>query len=118
MQINLSGHHVELTDAIRNIANEKFQKIASHYPHLDSVDVYLTVEKHEQKVEATTQYRGATLAVQSSKNDLYAAIGDSVRKLESALSHRKGITKANLHEKPILEQPEEAIEEEPEYKGA
>lgn len=115
MQLNLSGHHVELTDAIRNIANEKFQKIASHYPHLDSVDLYLTVEKHEQKVEATTQYRGATLAVQSSKHDLYAAIGDSVRKLESALSHRKGVTKANLHDKPNLVEADEPEEPEEEY---
>lgn len=115
MQINLSGHHVDLTDSIRNIATEKFQKIASHYPHLDSVDVYLTVEKHEQKVEATTQYRGATLAVHSSKNDLYAAIGDSVKKLESALSHRKGVTKANLHDKPVLVEAEPNDPEEEEY---
>lgn len=102
MQLNLSGHHVELTDAIRSAANEKFGKIASHYPRVDSIDVNFTVERHEQKVEATTLYQGVSVSVNASKDDLYAAISDAVKKLDSALGSRKGAKKANLHEKPIL----------------
>jgi len=102
MQLNLSGHHVELTDSIRDVANSKFGKIASHYPLVDSIDVFLTVERHEQKVEATTHYKGATVAVNASKGDLYVAINDAVKKLDSALSTRKGAQKAHLHDKPVL----------------
>ena len=42
MQINIAGHHVEVTDGIRESVNNKFKKIASHYPSLDSISVTLT----------------------------------------------------------------------------
>jgi putative sigma-54 modulation protein len=90
MQINLSGHHVEITDGIRTAVQGKFSKIESHYPAIDAVSIVLTVERNEQSVEAKTQFLGAPVAVQGSDDDLYVAIGDAARKLEAALAHRKG----------------------------
>ncbi len=103
MQINISGRHVEITDGIRESVNTKFTKVQSHFPHLDSLSVILTVEKHEQKVEAQTQYLGAAVSVHASNEDLYAAIAGSAKKLEAALSHRKGSVKNNRHEKPSID---------------
>ena len=92
MQINLSGHHVDITDGIREAVNNKFSKIKSHYPNLDTLSIILTVEKNEQSVEAKTQYLGAPVAVQGSNSDMYVAIAEAAKKLDSALSHRKGAT--------------------------
>jgi putative sigma-54 modulation protein len=97
MQINLSGHHVEITDGIRTAVQSKFSKIQSHYPSLDALSIVLTVERNEQSVEAKTQFLGAPVAVQGTDNDLYVAIGDAARKLEAALAHRKGSHSAHRH---------------------
>lgn len=95
MQINLSGHHVEITDGIREAVNLKFNKVASHYPNLDTLNIILTIERNEQRVEVTTQYMGAPVAVHGSNADLYAAIADTAKKLDAALGHRKGATQSH-----------------------
>ncbi len=100
MQINLSGHHVDITDGIREAINNKFSKIQSHYPALDALSIILTVERNEQSVEAKTQFLGAPVSVQSSNNDMYAAIADAAKKMDAALSHRKGANGSHRHEKP------------------
>ncbi len=90
MHIELSGHHVEITDGIRENVNIRFAKIKSHYPQLNSLNITLTVERNTQRVEASTQFFGATVAVRAENQEMYAAIADAVKKLDSALSHRKG----------------------------
>lgn len=101
MQINISGRHVEITEGIRQSVNNKFTKVQNHFPQLDALSIILTVEKHEQKVEAQTQFLGAPVSVHASNEDLYTAIAGSAKKLEAALSHRKGTLKANTHTKPM-----------------
>lgn len=101
MQINLSGHHVDITDGIRTAVQNKFSKIQSHYPSLDSLSIFLKVERNQQSVEATTQFLGATVAVEGSDNDLYVAIGEAAKKLEAALSHRKGANSSHRHDRPV-----------------
>jgi len=103
MQINISGRHVEITDGIRQSVNSKFSKVQSHFPQLDALSIILTVEKHEQKVEAQTQFLGAPVSVHASDEDMYVAIAGSAKKLESALSHRKGAIKSGSHSKPDIE---------------
>lgn len=105
MQINISGHHVEITDGIRESVTNKFSKVHSHFPQMDALSVILTVERHEQKVEAQTQFLGASVSVHASNEDLYVAIAGSAKKLEAALSHRKGTVKSHLHDKPLVEDP-------------
>lgn len=102
MHINLSGHHVDITDGIREAVHAKFSKIQSHYPDVDSLSIILTVERNEQSVEAQTQFLGATVAVQSSNLDLYTAIAEGAKKLDAALSHRKGATTSHRHDKPSM----------------
>ena len=84
MQINLSGHHVTVTDAIRDNVETKLGKVASHFPQLDSANVTLTVEKSSQSIEVTTQYLGAPVAVQASHQDMYNAIAQAAKKLEAS----------------------------------
>jgi len=102
MKIDLSGHHVEITDGIREATASKFLKISSHYPDVDSLSIILNVERNEQTVDVKTQFMGATVNVKASNNDLYAAIAEAVKKMDAALRNRKGSAKSGFHEKPIF----------------
>ncbi len=102
MRIEIAGHHLDITDNIRQITEQKLSKIASHYPQLESCNVILTVEKNEQITEINTQYMGAAFAVEAKHSDLYSAIGDAVKKLDAALSHKKGAAKSQRHKGPSL----------------
>ena len=53
MRINLSGHHVEITDALRDYVNNKLSRLERHFDHITQIDVTLIVEKLVQKAEAT-----------------------------------------------------------------
>ena len=97
MQINLSGHHVDITDGIREAVDTRFTKVSGHHPQLDEIDVTVTVEKNEQSVEAKGQYMGVPVVVQSSDKDMYAAIAAAAKKFDSALTHRKGATQSARH---------------------
>ena len=57
MQINLTGHHVEITDSLRNYVDTKFSKLERHFDHISNVHVILNVEKLNQKAEATMHLR-------------------------------------------------------------
>ncbi len=102
MRIELSGHHLDITDSIRDAVKQKLSKIESHYPQIESCTVILTVEKNEQKAEITTQYMSTSFSVDASHNDLYSAVADAAKKLDASLSHKKGATKSQRHKGPRL----------------
>jgi len=110
MKINLSGHHVEISDSIREHIEEKFSKIASHFPTLISLDVIISKEHHEHQVELTTNYEGGRIATKGVDSVMFPAIANAAKKLDAALKHRKGQLKANLHDKPVSTAPDIAHE--------
>ncbi|CCQ09510.1 Ribosomal subunit interface protein [Pseudoalteromonas luteoviolacea B = ATCC 29581] len=99
MKINVSGHHVDITDAIRKHVDEKFAKIASHYPSLLTLDVIISKEHNRIYTEISTKYIGVHLSVKGEDDVMYPSIAMAAKKLDSALRHRKGQVKANKHEK-------------------
>jgi len=99
MKINISGHHVEITEGIKQSIENKFSKIAKHFPTIMTMNSTITVEPHLQKLEVTTHYEGSDVSVTASGKELYAAIASAAKKLEAALKHRKGVLAAKLHEK-------------------
>ncbi|MBQ4831973.1 ribosome-associated translation inhibitor RaiA [Pseudoalteromonas sp. MMG010] len=110
MKINLSGHHVDVNDSIREHINEKFSKIANHFPSLISLDIILSKEHHKIQVEISTIYEGARISVKGENEVMYPAIASASKKLDAALKHRKGQIKAHLHDKPEVTTPEIAHE--------
>jgi putative sigma-54 modulation protein len=104
MKINISGHHVEITEGIKQSIESKFKKIAKHYPSLMSISSIITVEPHQQKLEVSTHYEGSEISVKASGKELYAAIASAAKKLQAALAHRKGVLAAKLHKKYEVEQ--------------
>lgn len=99
MKIKISGHHVEITEGIKQSIENKFAKISKHYPSIMTLESTITVEPHLQKLEVTTLYEGEQVTVNASDKQLYVAIAKVAKKLQSALAHRKGVLSAKLNSK-------------------
>ena len=94
MQINLTGHHVEITDSLRNYVDTKFSKLERHFDHISNVHVILNVEKLNQKAEATMHLSGAEVFTSSENTDMYAAIDSMVDKLDrQVIKHKEKLKK-------------------------
>jgi len=89
MQLDLSGHHVDITDALREYTNTKFDKIKRHFDKVIDVHVILTVEKLEQKAEATIQLNGSKIFAEDTQENMYAAIDNLVDKLDRQVVKHK-----------------------------
>jgi putative sigma-54 modulation protein len=95
MQLDLSGHHVEITDAIREYTNTKFSKIKRHFDNVIDIHVVLSVEKLEQKAEATIQLNGTKIFAEDTQENMYKAIDTLVDKLDRQVLKHKEKTKAH-----------------------
>lgn len=94
MQINLSGHHVEVTDSMREYVNSKFAKLERHFDHINNVHVVLNVEKIKQIAEATLHLNGGEIHASSDHSDMYAAIDSLVDKLDrQVIKHKEKLKK-------------------------
>lgn len=89
MQINVSGHHVEVTPALREYVLNKFDRLQRHFDQITNTDVTLVVEKLMQKAEATIHVSGADLFAASESEDMYSAIDTLVDRLDRQLIKHK-----------------------------
>ncbi len=111
MQITVSGHHIEVTDSLRQHAVSKLQKIGSHFPEVTSIDVTLTLDNAKNQVaEIRTVYHGKETAVRVESADMYAAITQGREKLHRILSGRKGAEKTARKDKSVAPQPVESAD--------
>lgn len=110
MKIKISGHHVDVTETVRQDVEEKFSKIASHFPTLIALDIIIGKEHGQFEVEIRTNYEGSRISASSADKVMYPAVSKAAKKLDAALKHRKGQLKENLHRKPECNTPEIAHE--------
>lgn len=89
MQINISGHHVEVTTSLKDYVHSKVEKLERHFDHITNVQVTLTVEKQSQKAEATVHVSGGELHANADNDDMYAAIDNLTDKLDRQLIKHK-----------------------------
>jgi len=89
MQLTLTGHHVDITEALRNYTQEKFQRLERHFDHVQNVHVILTVEKTRQKAEAELHVSGNRLYADAIEEDMYAALDGLVSKLDRQIIKHK-----------------------------
>ena len=82
MNLNVSGHHVEVTPAILSYVRAKLERISRHFDHVIDAHVIVTVDKIRQKAECTLHVRGKDLHCESEEDDLYAAIDLLADKLD------------------------------------
>lgn len=93
MQINVKGHQVEVTAALRDYATAKFERITRHFDHLHEFTIVLGLEKLLHKAEATIQLSGKTLHADATAVDMYAAIDALVDKVDTQVrKHKEKVT--------------------------
>ena len=89
MQINIQGHHVDLTDSMQDYVNTKFQKLERFFDHINNVHVVLKVEKVSQIAEATLHINQGDIHATANDENMYAAIDALVDKLVRQLNKHK-----------------------------
>jgi putative sigma-54 modulation protein len=82
MNLYVSGHHLEVTPALRSYVQSKIARVTRHFDHVIDAHVILTANKLKQKAEVTLHVRGKDLHCESEEGDLYAAIDLLVDKLD------------------------------------
>ena len=82
MNLSVSGHHLEVTDALRSYVRSKLARVTRHFDHVIDAHVILTAQKLRQKAEVTLHVPGRELHCESEEGDLYAAIDTLADKLD------------------------------------
>jgi putative sigma-54 modulation protein len=105
MNLTISGHHLEVTPALRNYVTEKLDRIMRHFDQVVDVKVLLTVEKQKEKerrqrAECNIHVKGNDMFAQSSHQDLYAAVDDLVDKLDRQVGRHKQRIQDHHHAAP------------------
>ncbi len=95
MQINLTGHHLDVTESLREFVSSKFLKLERFFAHINNVHVVLTVEKINHIAEATLHVNSGEIHAKADSHDMYVAIDHLVNKLVKQLNKHK--EKLNHH---------------------
>jgi len=89
MQLNITGQHVEITEALREFVTSKFGKLEQYFDHINQVYIVLKVQKVTQIAEATLHVNGGELHAAAEEKDMYAAIDGLIDKLSRQLNKHK-----------------------------
>ena len=89
MQLNVTGHHVDVTPALRDYVEKKLDRVARHFDKVIDVHCVLTVEKLSHKAEATLKVSGGNLHAEATQQDMYAAIDVLADKLDRQVTKYK-----------------------------
>ena len=89
MQINITGHHLNLTTPLKDYVEKKFERLTRHFDHVINIHVVLTVEKLIHRAEASLQVSGNKLFADASDDGMYAAVDSLVDKLDRQIVKHK-----------------------------
>ena len=89
MNLQISGHHLEITPAIHAYVTEKLERVTRHFDNVIDVNVILSVDKLKQKAEVTVHLSGKDVYVEAIEEDLYAAIDVLADKLDRQIQKHK-----------------------------
>ncbi|HSC81638.1 MAG TPA: ribosome-associated translation inhibitor RaiA [Chitinolyticbacter sp.] len=89
MNLNISGHHLEVTPSIREYVTTKLDRITRHFDSVIDVGVILSVQKLQHHIEATVHVRGRDIHVEATDEDMYAAIDLLSDKLDRQIIKHK-----------------------------
>ena len=98
MNLNLTGRHLEITPAIREHVISKLDKVKRHFDNVIDVNVILSVDKLQQKAEASLHLSGKTIVAETSDTNLYAAIDALIESLDRQVLKHKEKNTARRHD--------------------
>jgi putative sigma-54 modulation protein len=99
MNLNITGHHIEVTPAIREYVKDKLERVLRHFDQVTSSHVILSVEKLQQKAEVTLHVKGKDIYADAIDGDLYAAIDLVADKLDRQVVKHKEKVSNYAHDK-------------------
>jgi len=100
MQIKLSGHHVEITQALHDYVHDKLERIERHFDNVTTVQVILSVEKLRHQAEATIHVAGNEIFADAVDEDMYAALDALIDKIDRQIKkHKEKLTDKHRDEK-------------------
>lgn len=102
MNLHLTGHHLEITPAIRDYISSKLARITHHFDHVIDVNVILSVEKLQRKIEASVHVRGKEIFCESADADMYAAIDLLADRLDRTILKHKEKSLGHRHDGAAL----------------
>ncbi|MFY7697422.1 MAG: ribosome hibernation-promoting factor, HPF/YfiA family [Legionella sp.] len=89
MEINFTGHKMEVTPALKAFTQEKLGKLEKHFDKITAIHVVLEVDKLQQKADATVHIARAELHASAEAEDMYSAIDLLADKLDRQLIKHK-----------------------------
>ena len=99
MQLTVTGHHIDVTPALRQYVGTKLARLERHFGHMTDIHCVLTVEKLSHKAEATVHISGGTIHADAVEPDMYAAIDMLADKLDrQVLKHKEKVTDHHARE--------------------
>ena len=101
MNLQIAGHHIEVTPALRVYVENKLDPVVRHFDKVTGVNVVLSVEKLKQKAEVTVRVPGKDIHVDAEDNDLYAAVDSLIDKLDRQVQKYK--QKAQDHHRDSMQ---------------
>ena len=101
MQISITGHQLDITQALRTYVETKLSRLERHFDNMTNVHVILSVEKERQMAEATIHVSRGNLFANAEHDDMYAAIDSLVDKLDRQLKkHKEKLTDHHRGDQP------------------
>ena len=91
--MNVSDHHLEVTNSIRNNVSTKQGRLARHFGRVTDINVTLSAENQRQKSELNVHLRGEGIYAASNYKSLWAAVDQLADKLDRQVVKRKEKTK-------------------------
>jgi putative sigma-54 modulation protein len=103
MNLKISGHHLEVTPALRDYVRSKLERVTRHFDQVVDVNVLLTVEnlkekERRQKAEVNLHVKGRDIFMEQSHEDLYAAVDQLMDKLDRQVCKHKDRIHDHHHE--------------------
>lgn len=103
MNLTISGHHLEVTPALRLYVTSKLDRISRHFDQVVDIKVLLTVDNIKekdlrQKAECNIHVKGKDIFAESAHADLYAAVDELADKLDRQVLRYKTKVQEHHHE--------------------
>jgi putative sigma-54 modulation protein len=103
--LTISGHHLEVTPALRTYVTGKLDRITRHFDQVVDVKVLLSIEnqtekERRQKAECNIHVKGNDMFAESAHEDMYAAVDELVDKLDRQVVKHKDKLQNHHHESP------------------
>ena len=99
MQLDITGHHIDVTPLLNNYIKDKVIRLKRHFDEVLNIHVILEVQKHNHKAEASINVSGNHIFAVGDGQDMYTAIDSLADKLDrQIIKHKEKIRSHHRNE--------------------